>query len=266
MDMSCLLSAAKTFARYWMMLAVLTLINPAASFAATVFGGALTINLDRDALAAAIDLDATPAPAMYVEEFFNAEASAVRTYTQILEDHLVPGAGEISASGLTFSVNGTSVNNLLGRRSKATTLNFDPNDFQGSVIGQIGLAGVTRFRIDTGQEHNRILSGDYTLEYNAANIDTDSGRSGWSLYNHVSFRSQSYNLFNVAMMLDSVTLALTGNLALGDGYGHLNGNIGAVVGTFSFQTAVVPVPGVVWLFVSGLAWIGVSGRVKDKYV
>ncbi|BBA36436.1 uncharacterized protein sS8_4506 [Methylocaldum marinum] len=254
----------KLLCAYLACLAAASAFLPETAAAATVSGGKLTLNLDRDALAAAIALDATDAPSMYLEEFFDAEASAVRTASQLLEDHLVPGVVEIPATGLEFTVNGPTVNVPFGRRTKPTTMNFDPDDFGGSVNGAIGLSGVSRFRVDTGQEHNRIVSGEYTLEFNAANIDTDTGRSGWTLYNHYSYRSESFNLFNVEMLLDAGTLSLFGDLGLGPGFDHLNGTTHAIVGSFGFQTSVVPVPAAVWLLLSGFAGLGIFGRSREN--
>lgn len=238
--------------------ALLAAAVSAPAAAATVSGGAMSVNFDRNALAAAIAIDETPAPAMYLEEFFDAPASRSRSYNQILEDHLVPGTAEIPATGLALAVNPGQVANLTGRRSKPTTLDFDPANFAASVSGAIGLAGVFRFRVDTGTDFNRILSGDYTLEYDAANIDAASGRSGWSLYNHVSFRAESFNLFNVVMGLDSDSFSLSGDLGLGEGYDHLNGSRGAIVGNFNLQTAVVPLPPAFLLFAAGLAGLGIG--------
>ncbi len=50
--------------------------------AATIAGGALTINLDRDALIAGTILDNTPAPSIYVEEFWDASAAS-KTFGQL---------------------------------------------------------------------------------------------------------------------------------------------------------------------------------------
>lgn len=233
--------------------------------AATVSGGRMIVNLDRDALADAIAIDATAAPSMYLEEFFDARAANSRTSTQILEDHIVPGVGEIPATNLTFSVNGIQVDNLTGRHAKPTTIEFDPANFASTVTGAIGLSGVFRFRVDTGSEFNRILSGDYALEYNAANIDVASGRSGWSLYNHVSFRSQSYNLFNVALDIHDGSLDLSGELGFGEGYDHLFGTRGAIVGNVNLHTSVVPLPAGVWLFASALGGlVGIGSRRRSS--
>jgi hypothetical protein len=253
----------KTLAPCLTFLAAWLAFLPETATAATVSGGALIMNLDRDALAAAVSLDATDAPSIYLEEFFDAQAAAVRNNAQILEDHIVPDVGEIPATGLEFAVNGATVDVPVGRRTKPTTLTFDPGDFAGSVTGAIGLGGVSRFRIDTGSPSNRIVSGDYTLEFDAANIDADTGQSGWTLYNHYSFRSESFNLFNVAMGLDPNSFTLSGELGVGPGWEHFGGTVGAIVGDFSFQTTVVPVPAAVWLFVSGLAGFGLFGRSRS---
>jgi len=242
------------------MLALLSVTLPAR--AATVSGGSMIINLDRDALAAAIALDATPAPSMYLEEFFDAQAANSRTFSQILEDHIVPGVAEIAATNLSFAVNGSQVSNLTGRFGKPTTLDFDPAHFESSVSGVIGLAGVLRYRIDIDSTHNRILSGDYTLEYDANNVDAESGRSGWTLYNHVSFVAESFNLFNVVMDLANGSLILTGDLGLGEGYDHLSGSRGALVGDFRLETAVVPLPPALGLFASGLLTLGMRRFTK----
>lgn len=254
----------KTLAPCLTFLAVCSAFLPGTATAATVSGGAFIMNLDRNALAAAVSLDTTEAPSIYLEEFFDAQASAVRNNAQILEDHLVPGVGEIPATGLEFAVNGATVDVPVDRRTKPTTLTFDPDDFAGSVTGAIGLGGVSRFRIDTGDDHNRIVSGDYTLEFNAANIDPDTGQSGWTLYNHYSFRSESFNLFNVVMGLDANALTLSGELGIGPGWEHFGGTVGAIVGDFSFQTTVVPVPAAVWLFLSGITGFGLLGRSRSN--
>ncbi|MDT4329047.1 VPLPA-CTERM sorting domain-containing protein [Methylomonas sp. MV1] len=243
--------------------ALLAALSPPVS-AATVSGGTMVVNLDRDALADAIAIDATAAPSMYLEEFFDAPAANSRTATQILEDHIVPGVAEIPAKNLTFSVNGTHVANLTGRHAKPTTIEFDPANFASTVTGVIGLSGVFRFRVDTGSEFNRILSGDYALEYDAANMDGASGRSAWSLYNHVSFRSQSYNLFNVVLDIHDGSLDLSGELGLGEGYDHLFGTRDAIVGNFSLHTSVVPVPASIWLFVSGLGGLARIGMRRRQ--
>lgn len=253
---------AKTAGGYLTLLAALAAFMPATATAAKVSGGSLILNLDRDALAASIALDATAAPSIYLEEFFDAEAAATRTNKQLLEDHLVAGVDEIQATGLEFAVNGPTVSNPQGRNSQPTTLTFNPDDLAGSVTGAVGFGGAARFRIDTGTQGNRVLSGDYTLEYDAANIDPSTGRSGWTLYNHLYYRADAFYLFNVVTDLTTASLLLSGDLGLGSSFNHLGGSTNAIVGNFSFQTSLVPVPAAAWLFMSGLAGLGLLGRAR----
>lgn len=245
------------------LLAALVAFIPATATAAKVSGGTLILNLDRDALAASVALDTTAAPSIYLEEFFDAQAVAGRTNKQILEDHLVAGVDEIQATGLELAVNGPTVSNPPGRNSQPTTLTFDPGDLEGSVTGAVGFGGAARFRIDTGTQGNRILSGDYTLEYDSANIDPNTGRSGWTLYNHLYYRADAFYLFNVVTDLSTAALILSGDLGLGSSFNHLGGTTNAIVGNFSLQANLVPIPAAVWLFISGLAGLGLLGRARD---
>lgn len=265
MTRSSLSPPLKTVGGSLVFLAASVAFLPATATAATVSGGALTLNLDRDKLAAAFSFDATPAPSMYLEEFFDAQAAAVRTSTQLLNDDLVPGTGEIPATGLGFSVNGTTAVNPADpyRHNQATTLSFDPTDLTGTATGAVGLGGATRFRVDTGTASNRVMFGDYSLEYSAANADAATGRSGWTLYNNLYYKAEAYPLFHVVTDLTGGSLDLAGDLGLGAGFDHLSPTPGAVVGSFHFQTAVVPVPAAVWLLVSGLAGLGIFGRRRD---
>lgn len=241
---------------------ILPMIAVPASAASVVGGGVMTMNLDRKALAAAFDFDETEAPSIYLEEFFDVAAASGRTRDQILEDHLVAGSGEINANGLTFTINGRTVENADGRNSMPTDFSFNRADFAGTATGAIGLAGATRFRVDTGLEQNRIVSGDYTLEFDAENIDAASGRSGWTLYNHLYFESESFNLFDVQMETLEGSLLLSGLIGVGEGFEHLRGTKDAIVGDFTLQAAVIPLPAACWMFFSAL--LGLLGLRKSR--
>jgi hypothetical protein len=239
--------------------------------ASMVSGGALILNIDRDALIAGIPLDNTPAPSIYVEEFFDA-SSALKTQSQILNDNTPINltdyaANEISAVDLQFAVNDASIaTNPTLRSNRPTTFAFDPNDLFGTATGSIGLGGVIRFRVDVQPPTNRLILGDMTLEYDPALESASSGRSGWVLTNHIGFDIGAFNLFDVTTNLTGDNLILSGDLGLGDGFNHLGGITDARVGTFSFQTTVVPVPSAVWLFMSGLCTLFFSGCPKKKIV
>jgi hypothetical protein len=241
--------------------------------AATIAGGALTINLDRDSLIAGTKLDNTPAPSIYVEEFWDASAAS-KTFDQLREDNTPVdltdyATNEISAIDLQYAVNGpVALPDPGGRENRNTTFDFDPNNLLGSASGAIGLNGVIRFRVDVSPPTNRVLLGDMTLEYYPELEGATPGRSGWLLVNHIGFDADAFELFDVSTNLTGNSLTLNGNLGFGWGFDHLGAHLARSndtrIGTFSFQTAVVPLPAAAWLFLSGVLGIGVTGYRKQS--
>jgi len=253
--------------------------------AATVSGGALTLNLNRDAIIAGVETDNFPdaptvdfpvccRPSLYLEEFYDASAAS-KTFAQLREGN-TPNlydleSDEISAVGLQYAVNGSTITpNPGGRQNRATTFAFDYNDLLGTATGSIGLGGVTRWRVDVAPPSNRILLGDMTLEYDPTEEGRTSGRSGWVITNHIGFDAGAFELFDVTTLLVGDSLTINGNLGFGWGFDHLGATTArlsdARIGTFSFQTTVVPVPAAVWLFVSGVVGLFFSSRSKTKTV
>ena len=251
--------------------------------AATITGGALTVNLDRDAVIAGVIQDNFPdaptpdfqiccRPSLYVEEFFDASAAS-KTFVQ-LRDYNTPDlydleSDEISAIGLQYAVNGSTIApNPGGRQNRETTFAFDPNDLFGTATGSIGLGGAIRFRIDVAPPTNRILLGDMTLDYDPALEGATPGRSGWVITNHIGFDAGAFELFDVSTSLTGNNLILNGNLGFGDGFDHLGATAARLndtrIGTFSFQTTVVPLPAAVWMFLTGAIGLGVAGYRKRQ--
>ena len=241
--------------------------------AATLSSGLLTLNLDREALKAGVDLDNYPdtpieVPSIYLEEFFDASA-ANKPYNEI-RDSLTPvdpfdvTANEISGKNLQFQMNGASIPpNPLFRRNQATDFSFEIDDVLGTATGNIGLNGVLRFRVDVTPPFNRVLLGDMSLAYNPALEAVSPGRSGWSLTNHIGFDAGAFELFNVTTTLNGNILSLHGDLGFGDGFDHLGARQArlaqSIIGDFNFQATVVPVPAAIWLFLGGvfnLVWLG----------
>ena len=242
--------------------------------AATVSGGSLIINLDRNALIAGTILDNTPAPSIYVEEFWDA-STVDKTFNQLRLDNTPAdltnyAANEISAIGLQYSVNAADIapNPAIARQNRGTNFSFNPDNVLGSATGVIGLNGVIRFRVDVEPPTNRVLMGDMTLEYHADLEGATYGRSGWLLVNHIGFDADAFELFDVSTHLIGNSLTVNGNLGFGWGFDHLGSGIAREndtrIGTFSFQTTVVPVPAAVWLFSSGLIGLLGIGRLKAK--
>ncbi|MGR8929359.1 MAG: VPLPA-CTERM sorting domain-containing protein [Gammaproteobacteria bacterium] len=251
--------------------------------AATVSGGALTLNLDRDAMIVGTKLDNYPdsptpsfqiccRPSIYVEEFFDASAAA-KSFQQ-LRDENTPDlfdmvSDEISATGLQFAVNHSTLPiNPVGRQNRATTFDFDSHNLFGTATGSIGLGGVIRFRVDTTPRNNRVLIGDFTMEYDPAQEGTGSGRSGWRLTNHIGWDAIPFELYDVTTDLIGNSLTVNGNLGFGEGLDHLGSAAArlneARIGTFGLQTTVVPLPASIWLFAGGLAALRVMGRANKR--
>jgi hypothetical protein len=249
--------------------------------AATVSGGVLTLNLDRDALIAGTHLDNFPdaptsefptccRPSIYLEEFYDTAAASTRTFVQIRDDNtpnlydLIPD--EISAVGLQFTVNGPTAPNPPARANQPTTFSFDPGNLFGTATGKIGLGGVMRFRVDVAPPTNRVMIGDMALEYHPELEGATPGRSGWLLENYIRFQADAFELFDVTTLLVGNSLTVSGELGFGWGFDHLGAEEArlaqARIGTFSFATTVVPVPAAAWLFVSGLA--GLLGTLRFR--
>lgn len=254
--------------------------------ASVIDGGMLTLNLDRDALIAnvghnginlqnypdapTIDFPICCRPSIYLEEFYDASAAS-KTFVE-LRDGNTPDlydavSDEISSVGLQFSVNPEVIaTNPAGRLNKPTTISFDPNDITGTATGKIGLAGVMRFRVDVAPPTNRVLFGDLDLEYNPLLEDALIGRSGWVIMNNSGFRISGFDLFDVSSTLTDNNWLLTGALGLGQGFDHLGGITDSRVGTFSFQTTVVPLPAAAWLFISGLMSLSTTHFRKRRHL
>ena len=266
-----------------LLLAALPCFSPAVN-AALLGGGALTLNLDRNALIAGVghngvNLDNYPdyptadfqiccRPAIYLEEFFDANAAATRSFIQLRDDN-TPNlydnvSDEISAQNLSFDINpATQPVNLAGRVNQATTLSFDPNDLQASVAGKIGFGGVMRFRVDVDPPTNRVIMGDFDLEYNPDLADRATGRSGWVLMNNIGFRISGFDLFDVSTQIQGNAFTMSGTLGLGQGFDHLGGITDTPVGNFSLTATVIPLPGGGSIFSIGCAVIAFAIRRKQ---
>lgn len=240
------------------------LFSPSVSPAASVTSGALTMNLDRDALAQMIVNPSGTPPTLYLEEFWNGPASASLTSTQIntagVAD-LVPGTGEIPATGLVYDVTGATVTNPTGRAIQATNFTYDPSDLTGTASGQIGLGGVMRF---LGNFPGIFVTGDFALKYDATRVGNTADGSGWYLLNNYSFPIPVFELTDVTAGSDPFSLALSGNLKWSPEVTSAffsPSDLGTTVGTFAFASPV-PVPAAAWLFGSGL--IGLAGVARRR--
>jgi len=251
---------------------ILLALNSTSLLASSVSGGGMTLNINATKLADAFDWDFYPEKSsFYLEEYFDSNQATSGTRNELLSDHIVDGVEEISGIGRHFTVNGSSISGL----NIANDFSFSANDLTGTASGKIGLGGAMRFimnrefsvNAETGEERgNRTITGSYSLEYDAARINAATGHSGWVIVNHIDFKIAVFDLNNVNTLLLGDSLSLSGDLSLAEGFQHMHGQTGSIIGDFSFQTTVVPVPAAIWLFASGLAGLFVSGRTNKKVV
>lgn len=249
-----------------MLMAALSSFAPSVSQAASVTSGAFTMNLDRDALAQLVLNPSGTPPTLYLEEFWDASASASLTATQINTPgsaDLVPGTGEIPTTGLVYGVTGSTVTNPAGRAIQPTLFTYDPGDLTGTATGQIGLGGVMRF---LGNFSGVFTTGDYALNFDATRVGNLAGGSGWNLLNNFGFPIPAWDLTDVTATAGPASLLLSGNLKWSPEVASAffaPGDIGKTMGTFTFTApAPVPLPAAVYLFGSGL--IGLVGLARRR--
>jgi len=269
----------------WIAIALpLVIVSVPAAQAATVSTGALTLNLDSNALREGVQLDNYPdtptanfpiccRPSIYLEEFWDASA-ANKTFVQIRDDN-TPDlfdavSDEISANGLRFQVNGPVIPaNPLLRQNRASTFSFDPSNLTGTATGAIGLGGVLRFRLDVNPPTNRMLVGDMTLEYHPVLEGSTPGRSGWLLVNHIGFDADAFELFDVTSSQVGSDFTLSGNVGFGWGFDHVGATQARLeerrIGSFTFSSSEVPLPPSLTMLLSGLGGLGVLTRRRQTH-
>lgn len=244
-----------------LMISAVLFVSPAVTPAATVTSGTFTMDLDRNALAQLVLNPTGTPPTIFLEEFFTSPSLAGAQINDIVNTNLVPGNGEIPATGLAYDVTGSTVSNPAGRAIQATNFTYDPNNVTGTAAGQIGLGGVLRFM---GNFQGIFATGDYALKYDATRVGNAAGGSGWYLLNNYGFPVPGFDLTDVTAVANPFSLNLSGNLKwspeVTSAFFH-SSDIGKTVGTFAFA-APVPLPAAAWLFGSGV--IGLAGVARRR--
>ncbi|MFZ1802994.1 MAG: hypothetical protein WAU05_03620, partial [Nitrospira sp.] len=159
-----------------LMISAVLLVSPSISSAATITSGTFTMDLDRNALAQLVLNPTGTPPTIFLEEFFTSPSLTGAQINDVVNTNLVPGNGEIPATGLAYGVTGSTVSNPAGRAIQATNFTYDPNNLTGTAAGQIGLGGVLRFM---GNFQGIFATGDYALKYDATRVGNAAGGSGW---------------------------------------------------------------------------------------
>lgn len=199
--------------------------------------------------------------ALTLDEVFDKTASSARTGAQIMADEIVASP---AYSGITFDLNGSSVNNLVGRTAQPTTFNFAAGNPAGGT-GQIGLGGVTRWAVNPVLGGGSLLFGDFTLNYDASR--TLVGASGWNLKGNIVPAGVVFDLQNVLATHAGNTLSITGDLGLSPEVATFlfgtPSDTGKNMGTFAFNgfTAVPEPTAYPWI---GLGLCSVFAWVRRK--
>lgn len=243
-----------------------------------VTGGSMTMNFDRLALASLNYGSTTPGlfdpsqyvagvfdPGLYLEEFFDQSTAAGVPSNQRNSYQVVPGFGEIDGTALQYGVNGSKVTNLAGNNSQPTNFSYDPSDPAVTATGAVGFGGLMRFRgtwAAPDYPSSYFSFGEFTLEFDAQ--DAVNGASGWSLWNHVSFPSRSFDLYNVTTVAGANSLILSGDFRFSENTTNAffsPDDLGKDMGNFTIQLTSVPLPAAAWLFGFGLTGLGAVSRI-----
>lgn len=179
---------------------------------------------------------------------FDQASSNSRTYNEILTD---PGTTTLWTN-IDFGINPiTPLSDPTDRDLQETSLTYDPGDLAGTVAGQIGIGGTTRW----GGLYNFVL-GDYALVY-------DGGRvggiySGWYLINYYGIVAETFELANVSTNVLPDGFSISGDLYVKTG-SPLNSFFGFTgegdYGNFSMTASTVPEPTACGLVLAGAALV-----------
>ncbi len=255
-----------------------TLVSPDANAAVlhAPTSGTFTMNLNRDALI-------PYGGGYYLSTFWNSLAS---DYSNLINtgDYLISqlNTTEISAVNRVFDLMAIGVNptgQANQRFVKATSANFviDSSTLAGVADAQIGMTGVQGVYAPNWPPGGAgLVNGDFSVLYDTGR--QTNGRTGWYLANNIYFTMAVYELSNLSVAFTEVdNWRLSGDLLMSpENGGMLQGASLNKVGDFCLgagsyagcgQVTVVPVPGAVWLFITGLVGVVVNrSRKADLFL
>jgi hypothetical protein len=256
-----------------------------------VTGGALTLNLDGNALANDADV---PALNALLQKYYGTSYNTSQTFLEfgryissseivgLSTNDLRPlpisqvasfanlrsGWVRPSSTGLVFNINGS--NPAVGQ---ATNFSYDPTNVTGTATGSIGTSGAVSFWygndpiIATGSIWNAF--GDFTLQYSAARAV--NGDSGWYISNALVATEIMFDTQDVVVTTTPGGLSVSGNLVISPEFSSfIFGGLdaGLAVGSFSLNgQSVVPEPSSLVMLGLGTVCAGafqLRRRVKGK--
>lgn len=229
-----------------------------------VISGSGSFNFDPGAWASvAGGANVSGFEALTLDEVFDKSASSARTGAQILADEIVASP---AYTGISFDLNGASVNNLPGRTAQPTTFSFGAGNPAGGT-GQLGLGGVTRWSVNPLLGGGGLLFGDFTLSYDATR--TQVGGSGWNLKGNIVPAGVVFDLQNVLASHVGNTLSITGDLGLSPEVATFlfgtPSDTGKNMGSFAFNgfTAVPESTAYPWIALGLCSLFVVVRRARD---
>lgn len=259
-----------------------TLVNAAILNAS--LGGTFTLNLDRDALAVSYG-GTSSNPGHFLVDYFD---TAQSDYTTRTESSFYLGNSnrvEMPSVNLVHDITPISASNPVaqapGRYVKSTTPDFA---IDSQTLGGTGSLGMTGVELYKGSYNGALIYGDYSLHYDQAGqqevwdfLGLSGTPSGWYLRNNISFAAVVYDFTNLNIVsTDATNWQLTGDLLLSSANASLIkipvlSNMGSFclgVGSYAGcgQVSNVPVPAALWLFISGLATLAISGVRRRSWL
>ncbi len=231
--------SAKTTSLRFVFLTLLSCLPAIPAKGAAILEGTVSVSYDQTAFASL---------GLTVIDSFNQASSNSETYTQILAN----AGTSTSWDNIDFGINPTTaLPDPTDRDLQETSLTYDPGDLTGTVTGQIGIGGNTRW----GGAYQFVL-GDYGLAYDVTRAG--GGYSGWYLTNNFGFPALAFDLANVTTTILPSGFTLSGDLYVKTGE-PLNAFFGFAgemdYGNFSMSASTVPEPATGLLVLVGGALI-----------
>lgn len=242
-------------------LALLPIAAALTAHADVLVSGEATIDFQKSAWDSLAGGSSVPGfEALTLDETFDQAGAASRTAAQILADEVVSSPSYV---GLSYAMNGSTVQNLSGRTAQPTDFQFNPGDLTAHT-GSIGLGGISRWAVNPLLGGGKLAFGDFTLRYDADRIAV--GGSGWHLVGNIAPSATIFDLVNVTTSTSGNTVTISGDLAMS--YEIANfllatpSDQGKDMGDFRFSaTSTVPEPSTWALLVLGGVGICVQRAV-----
>lgn len=248
--------------------------------------GTFTINLDKNAL--------TPYWGYFLAKFWDGLASDYTNpantgdyFNSQIVNSEIPAVNRVfnltaigadpSGQAAQRFVKGSSANFYLDSDTLAGIDSFYDSNGLRSAGAQIGMTGIQGFYAPNWLTTccglgGGLVNGDFSIAYDTAR-KTDN-RSGWYLANNIYFTMATYDFSRLSIAFtDNENWRLSGDLLMSPENGSmLKGPVLTDVGDFCLgvgsyagcgQVSTVPIPGAIWLFLTGITGLAYKLRKPD---